>query len=90
MKKRLVAVPLGQGINDPQTVYTGSDPLLSPKPQPKPPPTPISNNWWEQQNGVLRVRNGFVVQGLIAIPVPKLTTTARLLPQTVTNKGEVK
>jgi len=50
----------------------------------------MSNNWWKQQKGVARVRNGFVVQGLIAIPVPKLTTRARSLPQTVTNKGEVK
>ncbi|HYT36287.1 MAG TPA: hypothetical protein VEL49_03835 [Ktedonobacteraceae bacterium] len=90
MKKRLIAVPLDQGTYDLQSVYTGSDPLLPPKPQPKPPPTPMSNNWWKQQKGVARVRNGFVVQGLIAIPVPKLTTRARSLPQTVTNKGEVK
>jgi hypothetical protein len=45
-------------------------------------------NWWQRKEGMLRVRNGFSVQGLIATPVPRIDTTARSLSQALTSKKQ--
>ena len=45
-------------------------------------------NWWQRKEGVLRVRNGFAVQGLIPTSVPRIDTTARSLSQALSSKKQ--
>jgi hypothetical protein len=42
-------------------------------------------NWWCKE-GVMRVRNGFAMQGLIAAPAPRIGATARSLLQALADK----
>jgi hypothetical protein len=44
-------------------------------------------NWWRKE-GVVRVRNGFVMQGLIAAPAPRIDATARSLLQALAGKKQ--
>lgn len=48
------------------------------------------NRWWEQTEGVMRVRNGFAMRGLIAMPVPAIDTTQQRLLHAISSHQGVK
>jgi hypothetical protein len=63
MKKQLIAVPIND-IED--TLQIGLIPSKTPAMN-----WQQGSNWWQQSMGVMRVRNGFTVQGLLSLPVPQ-------------------